>query len=123
MNLQVNDRIKTFPNSRATIFWADGSVTRLSEKTSITITSLEVSKDLSSVQIRFETESGKTWSNVIRSLLPDSFFEQSYDNGTYVATVRGTVFEVNLEKDYAHAVKHGISIRNTKQNTETEVLQ
>lgn len=98
-------------------------MTRLSEKTSIKITSLKVSGDLSSVQIRFETESGKTWSNVIRSLLPDSFFEQSYDNGTYVATVRGTVFEVNLEKNYARAVHHGISIKNTITNASTDVAQ
>jgi hypothetical protein len=119
----VGDKIKTLPRSSATIFWADGSVTRLSEKTSITISSLQVSGDLSSVQIRFDTETGKTWSNVIRSLLPDSFFEQTYDNGTYVATVRGTVFEINLDRDYARAIHHGISIKNTKTNTNTEVLQ
>ena len=121
--LRVGDVIKTLPRSRATIFWADGSVTRMAEKTSITITSLQVSNDLSSVQIRFETTQGKTWSNVIRSLLPDSFFEQTYDNGTYVATVRGTVFEVNLDRDYARAVHHGISIKNTKTGSKTEVLQ
>lgn len=122
-SLQVGDKIKTLPRSSATIFWADGSVTRLSEKTSITISSLQVSGDLSSVQIRFDTESGKTWSNVIRSLLPDSFFEQTYDNGAYVATVRGTVFEINLDRDYVRSIHHGISIKNTKTNAKTEVLQ
>lgn len=104
----MGDKIKTLVGSQATIFWTDGSITRLSEKTALTISTLSVSKDLSSIQIRFDTESGKTWSNVIRALLPDSFFEQTYDHGSYVATVRGTVFELNLDKHYLHAVSHAV---------------
>ncbi len=119
----MNDKITTFPSSRATIFWADGSVTRLGENTTLTITTLSVSKDLSSIQIKFDTESGKTWSNVIRSLLPDSFFEQTYDKGNYVATVRGTVFEVNIDKNYVKSIHHGVGIKNLSTQDTTEVLQ
>lgn len=121
--LVMNDKITTFPSSRATIFWADGSVTRLGEKTTITITTLSVSNDLASIQIKFDTESGKTWSNVIRSLLPESFFEQTYDKGNYVATVRGTVFEVNIDKNYVRSIHHGVGIKNIGTNATTEVLQ
>jgi len=122
-SIVINDKITTFPSSRATIFWADGSVTRLGEKTSLTITTLSVSKNLSSIQIKFDTESGKTWSNVIRSLLPDSFFEQTYDKGNYVATVRGTIFEVNIDKNYVKSIHHGVEIKNISTNATTEVLQ
>ena len=112
--LQVGDTLKTLVASSATISWPDGSITRMSEKTGITISSLSVASDLSSVLIRFDTKSGKTWSNVIRSLMPDSFFEQTYDHGNYVATVRGTVFEVNLDKNYVHTVNHAIAIKSVQ---------
>jgi len=62
-NIASDDKIRTLANSSATIFWPDGSVTRLGEKTNISILELKNgAKD--STQIDFSISEGKSWSNI-----------------------------------------------------------
>lgn len=114
--IKLNDKIKTLSNSTATIFWPDGSVTRLWNKTSITINELNTNNDLSTYKINFDIESGKTWSNIIKFLTDKSYFTETYDNWNFAATARWTVFEINLDNDYIHAVSHDINL-SSKNNT------
>jgi hypothetical protein len=64
-NIQIDDRIRTLANSAATIFWTDGSVTRLGEKTNISV--LEIKQGVNgSTQVDFSISEGKSWSNLAR---------------------------------------------------------
>lgn len=113
-DLIANDKIRTFNESNATIFWPDWSITRLWSMTSIEINELEASENLSNVKIKFNIEQWKTWSNIIKFINTDSYFVETYDFGNYAATVRWTVFEMNLENNYLHAVSHDIDVIDTK---------
>ena len=96
-NLKPNDRIRTLASSTAVIFWADGSVTRLSENTNISLIELR-SNPNGSTQVEISMSEGKTWSNIVRMLDPNSSFKQRFDHDQKVAAVRGTQFGVNLDK-------------------------
>jgi hypothetical protein len=96
-DIQADDQIETLENSLATIFWIDGTVTRLGESTSISV--LELKNGVGdSTQVDFSISKGKSWSNLSRTLDPESYFKQRFDNGQQVAAVRGTIFEVNIDK-------------------------
>ena len=95
------------------MFWPDGSLTRIAEKTNIAIH--ELKKEVSgATAVNFSITEGKSWSNIARYLDPDSHFEERFDNDLKVAAVRGTVFEINLEKNYIHTVDHAITILDEK---------
>jgi hypothetical protein len=64
-------------------------------------------------QIEFAIERGKTWSNVVKYLIGDSYFKEEVKESSLIAAVRGTIFEVNLDKGYIHTVDHAIEIQNT----------
>ncbi len=113
--IYVWDRIKTLDNSIAIIFWADKSVTRLWEKTSINITNLNISNDISSIKIKFDISEWKSWSNVIRYLTNESYFIETCNNLNIAATVRWTVFEFNLDKQYINSIDHSVKIDNTSE--------
>ncbi len=63
-----------------------------------------------SIQISFSLQKGKIWSRIVRSLIGDSYFEAKLPKNDIVAAVRGTTFEINLENNYIHAVRHNISL-------------
>ncbi len=112
--IQIKDKIRTWSKSAATIFWSDWNITRLWEKTSLIITELRKSKDLSWYEVKFNLESWKTWSNIVRYLEGDSSFTETYDNERLAATVRWTVFELNLDNNYIHAVNHSVTIKDNQ---------
>lgn len=99
--------MKTLPNSQATIFWTNGSITRLSEKTSITIGETPT-EERSTVD--FSLNSGKSYSRLFRYLRDDEYFNERYDNGEKIAAVRGTAFEIDTEKSYIHTTDHAVEI-------------
>lgn len=110
------DRIETATGSSASISWPDGSLTRMSELTSVIIRTMEVSGDLTTIQIEMSLQNGKTWTNVIRYLGEDSYFRQSFNDDRTVASVRGTVFEINLDREYAYSENHAVEITDTQSN-------
>lgn len=86
-NVSAEDRIRTLASSAATIFWADGSVTRLGEKTNVSLLELRTDSN-GATQVEFSLNSGKTWTNLARALDPDSYFKERFDNDQKVAAVR-----------------------------------
>lgn len=115
-DLKVNDKITTFENSNATIFWPDWSITRLWSKSAITITEMNIKKNLSEIKIKFNLEQWKTWSNITKFFSNDSYFTETYDFWNYAATVRGTVFEINLDENYIHAINHDVDLLDIKKD-------
>ncbi len=45
---------------------------------------------------------------------PDSSFKERFDNDQKVAAVRGTVFDINLDKNYVHTESHAVTIQDEK---------
>lgn len=120
-NIIIWDKIITLKESGATIFWPDWSITRLWEKSSITISEIKINKDLSENKVKFNLDSGKSWSNILRYLNKNSYFIETYENGRLAATVRWTVFEINLDKNYIHSVDHSIAINDTETKEEYNI--
>jgi FecR protein len=108
--LEAWDAIETRASSRATITWPDRSITRMGADSRIVIDRMAVADDYSRIEIAYDMKRGKVWNTVIRSLLGDSYFEARLPKNNIVAWVRGTVFEVNLEWGYIHAVDHAMRL-------------
>ncbi len=89
----AGDNVRTMADSKATIVFPDNDLMRLDSNTEIYIVSL-ISSDTES-KVEVSQSSGNTWSRV-ESLL-DRKREYSVDTATLVATVRGTVFNVDVE--------------------------
>lgn len=121
--LEINDKIRTFDESSATVFWPDWSITRMWSKSAITISEMSASKDLSNIKIKFNIEQWKTWSNIVKFMTKNSYFTETYDFGNYAATVRWTVFEINLDDNYIHAVNHDVSLIDIKNDESYNVQQ
>ncbi|MDD3145198.1 MAG: FecR domain-containing protein [Candidatus Gracilibacteria bacterium] len=114
--LSLNDVIKTTKeNSLAIIEWGDGSVTRLGGNTSIVINELFVSTNVEKLNISFELLSGKTWSNVISFIPEESYFKETFADTE--AAIRGTIFNLDLDKDYLYVIDHNVTL--TKDSGET----
>lgn len=112
LDIKIGDKIRTFDNSAATIFWIDWSITRLWPKTALDIKELSYNKTTGQNKTKIDLVEWKTWSNIIKYLKEDSYFIETYDMWNYAATVRWTVFEINLDENYIYAVDHDISIED-----------
>ncbi|MDD2871924.1 MAG: FecR domain-containing protein [Candidatus Gracilibacteria bacterium] len=109
--LAVGDMVKTVTNdSLAVLEWGDGSVTRLGGNSSIEINEMHISNDLTSMNISFNLLSGKTWSNVVSFFGEGSYFKENFRDTE--AAVRGTIFDVDLNKDYLYVVDHKVQLTN-----------
>ncbi len=107
--LAVWDEIITKQNSICVIEWWDGSLTRLWENWKIEIQELNVEEDLSKINLQFKLSEWKTWSNVVSFLWEKSYFKQNFED--IEASVRGTVFDVNLVKDYVYVANHEVTVK------------
>jgi hypothetical protein len=47
----------------------------------------------------------------------DSYFHEQFNDNTSLAAVRGTVFEINLDRKYVHAIDHAISVEDVGSHT------
>ena len=57
----------------------------------------------------------------MRYLNKNSYFIETYENWRLAATVRWTVFEINLDKNYIYSVNHSIAINNTETKEEYNI--
>ena len=55
--------------------WPDHSTTRLGANSRLTIDRMQVADDYSKIELVATLESGKVWSNIVRTLYPDSRIE------------------------------------------------
>lgn len=109
VSLKPLDYIETKgETSLAIIEWWDGSVTRLGSNSKMQIQNSNISADRWNIAIEFELFSWKSWSNVISFLWEGSYFKQNFVDSQ--ASVRGTVFNVDLEKEYISVTDHKIEL-------------
>ena len=109
MKLDIWDRVFTeWKESLVVIEWWDGSLTRLGGNSSIELNELYITHDLSKMNISFRLLSGKSWSNVISFFWDESYFKEYFMDSE--ASVRGTVFDVDLEKEYIYVLDHEITL-------------
>ncbi len=111
--IEEGDIIITREDSQAVINWPDHSTTRLGAHSRLTIELMRVAEDYSTIELVASLESGKVWSNIVRTLYPDSRFEVHIPRSGTVAGVRGTVFEINLDDNYIHSIDHSVSLSNS----------
>jgi FecR protein len=107
------DIIITRADSLAVINWPDHSTTRLGANSRLTIERMRVAADYSQIELVASLESGKVWSNIVRTLYPDSHVEFHIPRSGTVAGVRGTVFEINLDSNYIHSIDHSVTLSNS----------
>ncbi len=103
------DKIRIiWDSSLAVVEWWDGSLTRLGWNTKISIDQNQISRDYSTINISFQLIAWKTWSNVVSFIGKDSSFIQNFE--WVEAWVRGTVFDVDLDKDYIRVSDHQVEL-------------
>jgi FecR protein len=107
------DIIITRADSLAVINWPDHSMTRLGANSRLTIERMRVADDYSHIELVASLESGKVWSNIVRTLYPESRVEFHLPKSGTVAGVRGTIFEINLDANYIHSIDHSVSLSNS----------
>lgn len=113
------DLLKTiWDESIIIIEWWDNSITRLWWNTEVKINENYVSDDLTKIQISLNLISWKTWNNLVTLFWKDSYFRQYIDD--VEAWVRGTIFEVNKDKDYIYVQNHEVSLKNI--TTQKEII-
>ena len=109
------DTLKTLSEeSLAIIKWWDGSVTRLWGIWELNVEEDFVSYDKTQINIKFDLLAWKSWSNVLNYIPTDSHFIQTFND--HEAAVRGTIFDINLDKQYVYVTDHLVNI--TKPNGE-----
>ncbi len=115
--LKVWNTVKTIgEESLAVIEWWDNSITRLWWNTEIIIKENYITNDLSKIQISLNLIKWKTWNNLVSLFWKESYFKLYVDD--VEAATRGTVFEVNKDKDYIYVENHEMSLKNTKTSKE-----
>jgi FecR protein len=111
--IQEGDIIITKADSLSVINWPDHSTTRLGANSRLQIERMRVALDYSRIELVASLESGKVWSNIVRTLYPDSRVEFHMPRNGTVAGVRGTVFEINLDANYIHSIDHSVTLSNS----------
>ncbi|PID83739.1 hypothetical protein CSB09_04705, partial [Candidatus Gracilibacteria bacterium] len=122
-SLEEGDVVLTQQDSQATVFWPDRSTTQLGNNTKMIIDVMRVSSDYSEIKLEARLEKGKVWSNIVRTLYPGSYVRFQLPKQQLVAGVRGSVFEINLEKNYIHSVKHALILESKVLGKKVVLLQ
>lgn len=115
--LQVGDILSTGEKGLVVIEWGDGSITRLWANSQISIRENIISEDLSEIKIATDMIKWKAWTKVVTSLSKDNYFNMYFWD--VEAGVRGTTFDIDLEKQTLYVEDHVVSL---KKGTLPEVL-
>ncbi len=101
--LTKDQEVRVADKSRIEIRFPDGTVMRLSEKSTLKLNDVYYSKKSGAKTVRVGLSIGKLWAKVRGLTNPDSRVEVRTVNA--VAGVRGTVYRVNMEKDKSAVIK------------------
>ncbi len=112
--LEEGDIVRTLGDSLATIAWPDGSVSRIDQNSVVRIDTLEYQPETSFFDIFFILEKGASWTNVTSYLRGESQFRQGIGGKDVVASVRGTVFAVDVEDEYVYTASHAVELANAE---------
>jgi hypothetical protein len=107
--IAVWDILSTGEKSLAVIEWWDGSITRIWGNSQIVVKENLISKNLSQIQIATQILKGKAWSKVTTNLSWENHFKVYFDN--IEAGVRGTTFDIDLEKQIIFVQDHEITLK------------
>jgi len=98
IKLKAGDSVKTLESSRAIINYFDGSITRLGPKTEVLVEeSAESGEQQGGVLFSIKQIAGNTWHRVKKLFGGESRYKVK--TPTSVATVRGTVFRVDVDEN------------------------
>jgi len=114
MNLYQSDSIKTGDNTSASIIILKGSIIRLDENTEITIKEIIQGTE---INVTIQQDAGRTWNTVQKISGIDNY---EVETPTTVASVRGTSFDVNVDNDgvtIVSIVKGIVNISITENGT------
>lgn len=111
--LESWDAVETARDSIGVVTWPDHSITRLGPLTRIEIHKMLAELGYEKIEIAFSLKKWKIWSTIVRTLIGDSYFETTLPKNDIVAWVRGTIYEINLERGYIHAVNHAVTLRDS----------
>ncbi len=101
--IKEDQEVRVAEKSRIELRFPDGTVMRLSEKTSLTMKDLAFNKKTESKNVKVDLSVGKLWAKVKKLTTPDSSVVVKTSNA--VAGVRGTVYQVNVDEDKSALVK------------------
>ena len=101
--IKEDQEVRVAEKSRIELRFPDGTVMRLSEKTSLTMNDLAFNKKTESKNIGVDLAAGKLWAKVKKLGTPDSSVVVKTSNA--VAGVRGTVYQINVDEDKSALVK------------------
>ncbi len=116
--LNSGDFIETNENGLANIYFTDGSVIRLDKNTSLIIEESSFNPQTRSLRVKIGLKLGRVWSRVIQLITADSFWEVKTSN--VVATVRGTAFVVEHQKEKSSLWVMAGKIETKALNPETK---
>lgn len=108
--IKSGDQIKTLPKSSATIFWSDGTFTRLSERATVSVNELASNPENDELNVEFAMEQGKSWTRVYKYLGEGSSVRATFDGGTKIAAVRGTAFEIDADSKMLRTESHAVDV-------------
>lgn len=111
-DIQEQDTIIVEADSESTIFWPDRSTTQLGADSVFAIQKMQVADDYSKIDIEATILRGKMHTNMIRTLYPGSKMTVKIPKNNITAGVRGTIFSINLEKNYIYSVNHAVTLQN-----------
>jgi hypothetical protein len=101
--IKEDQEVRVAEKSRIEMRFPDGTVMRLSEKSSLKMSELTFNKKTESKNVTVDLEGGKLWAKVKKLTTPDSSVAVKTSNA--VAGVRGTVYQVNVDEDKSALVK------------------
>lgn len=101
--LNKEHEVKVGEKSRLELRFADNTVMRLSEKSTLKLSDISYNKETGAKNFKVALSVGKMWAKVKKLVTPDSTVEVKTVNA--VAGVRGTVYRVNVEEDKSAMVK------------------
>lgn len=96
-NAEAGSVLRTGPDGRATLRWANGTTLRVAPNTTLTIDKCRFDKRRGTLLSLFTLSAGRVWVRVVEKLSAESKFEIRTPTAT--AGVRGTTFAVQVAPD------------------------
>ncbi len=109
----AGDEIRTLPHSSATVFWADGTFTRLAERSGLSVNELTSDSGRDSVAVDFSLLEGRAWTRAYRYLTGESFLRARFDDGRKIAAVRGTAFVLDADAETLRTESHAVDVTDS----------
>ena len=96
MMLEPGSRVRTAPDSRASISFSQGTTTKLEPGTDLIVAKLEGTQDKKFDTILLKQQSGKTWNQVAKQADDDYYFQIQTSSAD--VKVHGTLFTTEVDK-------------------------